>query len=88
VAETTSYPDTDNFAVARLTAYGAPDNDFDDDGKLITGIGGEESAQAVAIQADGKIVAGGRGTTTASRSSATTGATARSTRTSTTTARW
>ena len=48
------------FALARLTTAGALDTTFSFDGKLTTDfIGQNDVAQAVAVQSDGKIVAGG-----------------------------
>ena len=47
-----------HFAVARYNSDGSLDTTFSDDGLLITDIGGEDSANAVAVQPDGKIVAG------------------------------
>ena len=61
----TNRPDSANFAVARYNTNGTLDTSFDGDsgngnGKVITGFGGDEEAQAVAIQPfDGKIVAAG-----------------------------
>jgi uncharacterized delta-60 repeat protein len=49
-----------DFALARLNANGSPDTSFDDDGRLTTDFdGSSEEVTAVAIQADGKIVAAG-----------------------------
>src|SRR5262249_6556928 len=51
-----------DFALARYNPDSSPDNSFDGDGKVVTdvsGIGKEDAAFAVAIQADGKIVAAG-----------------------------
>ena len=49
-----------DFAVARYTAAGALDTGFSTDGKVTTAIGsGNETAFAVAVQSDGKIVAAG-----------------------------
>ncbi|HEX5692618.1 MAG TPA: hypothetical protein VFX76_21535, partial [Roseiflexaceae bacterium] len=47
----------DDFAIARLHSTGQLDSGFDNDGKLTTGFGHNESAYAIAIQPDGKIVA-------------------------------
>src|SRR5262249_52732806 len=47
---------------ARYNPDGSPDTSFDGDGQVVTdvsGIGKEDAAFAVAIQADGKIVAAG-----------------------------
>lgn len=49
-----------NFALARYDPNGSLDTSFDGDGKLTTDFGGfNDGAFAVAIQADGKIVAAG-----------------------------
>ena len=51
----------EDFAVVRYDAHGALDTGFDSDGKVTTAIGsGEDVAFAVAVQADGKIVAAGK----------------------------
>jgi uncharacterized delta-60 repeat protein len=47
---------TDDFAVARLKADGTLDNSFNGSGRLIINDRGDNRAQAVAVQADGKIV--------------------------------
>jgi uncharacterized delta-60 repeat protein len=46
-------------AVARITATGALDTSFSGDGLLTIDLGGNDVAQAVAIQPDGKILVGG-----------------------------
>lgn len=53
--------DFDNwFALARFKSDGSPDTSFGDQGRVRTGMGaGEERAEAVAIQADLKIVVAG-----------------------------
>jgi uncharacterized delta-60 repeat protein len=48
-----------HFAVARLTTSGVPDPTFGVGGKTIASLGEYSEANAVSIQADGKIVAGG-----------------------------
>ena len=49
-----------DFAMARYTADGYPDNSFSGDGKLITSLGHSESViNSIAIHPDGKIVAAG-----------------------------
>ena len=49
-----------DFAVARYTAAGVLDTGFSTDGKVTTAIGsGADTALAVAVQSDGKIVAAG-----------------------------
>ncbi len=48
-----------NFALARYNSNGSLDTNFDGDGKVLTDFGGSESARAVAIQPNGKIVAAG-----------------------------
>ncbi|HEX8370760.1 MAG TPA: carboxypeptidase regulatory-like domain-containing protein [Pyrinomonadaceae bacterium] len=55
-----TFPDL-NFAVARYTTDGFLDTDFDIDGRVITDFiaGNADSARALVIQADGKIVVGG-----------------------------
>jgi uncharacterized delta-60 repeat protein len=52
---------TIDFVLARLNTNGSLDTSFDTDGKVTTAIGsGDDFANAVAIQSDGKIVAAGR----------------------------
>ncbi|MES2923616.1 MAG: hypothetical protein V4819_18820 [Verrucomicrobiota bacterium] len=52
----------DDFALARYTASGALDTTFDFDGKVVTDISSANDAcLAIALQADGRIVAGGFG---------------------------
>jgi uncharacterized delta-60 repeat protein len=48
-----------DFAVARLTSAGTPDNSFDGDGEQTTDLGGFEGVDAVAVQKDGAIVLAG-----------------------------
>ncbi len=48
-----------DFALARYNPDGSLDSTFAGDGKLTTGIGGIDSAEDVAIQSDGRIVAAG-----------------------------
>ena len=49
-----------DFALARFNADGSLDTSFDGDGKVTTAIlSGDDVANSVAIQADGKIVAAG-----------------------------
>jgi uncharacterized delta-60 repeat protein len=51
-----------NFAVARVLADGSGlDTTFDTDGKQTVDFGGDDKANGVALQADGKIVAVGQG---------------------------
>jgi len=50
-----------DFALARYTTNGALDNSFAGNGKLAIGFGGDELANAIAIQQDGKIVVAGEG---------------------------
>jgi uncharacterized delta-60 repeat protein len=51
----------DDFAMVRLTSAGALDTTFGATGKFLTTVGtGADTANAVALQADGKIVVGGR----------------------------
>jgi uncharacterized delta-60 repeat protein len=49
----------DDFAIARYRADGTPDSTFGTDGVVLTDVGGADRAAAVALQADGKIVAAG-----------------------------
>ncbi|HEX2234268.1 MAG TPA: delta-60 repeat domain-containing protein [Thermoleophilaceae bacterium] len=51
-----------DFAVARYNPDGSPDTTFDGDGSVLTGFGKGETANDVAIQADGKIVVAGYST--------------------------
>ncbi|HYC45324.1 MAG TPA: DUF4347 domain-containing protein, partial [Burkholderiales bacterium] len=56
----TSSSGNDDFAVVRLNANGSLDTTFSGDGKLTTTIGSSnESAAAVVVQADGKILVAG-----------------------------
>jgi uncharacterized delta-60 repeat protein len=48
-----------DLALARLTPGGLPDPSFDGDGQVVTNLGGDEHGNAVALQADGKIVLAG-----------------------------
>jgi uncharacterized delta-60 repeat protein len=55
-----------DFALARLTSAGALDSSFDGDGQVVTDFlpgadNGHDAAQAVLVQADGRIVAAGAG---------------------------
>ena len=61
VAAGTALRGTDyDFALARYNSDGSLDTSFDGDGKVTTAIGaGHDGATAVAVQADGKIVAAG-----------------------------
>ena len=47
------------FALVRLNSNGSPDTSFDGDGTLTTDFGNTDSADDVAIQADGRIIAVG-----------------------------
>jgi uncharacterized delta-60 repeat protein len=47
------------FALARYNPDGSLDSDFDADGKITTNLGGTGAAHSVAIQPNGKIIAGG-----------------------------
>lgn len=58
--------DLSDFAVARYKTDGALDKTFGSSGKVKVDLGGHDAASAVAIQADGKIVVGGRGATNCS----------------------
>ena len=56
-------PTTNDFALARLNADGTPDTSFGSGGKVTTHFGaGSDSAYAVVVGEDGKIVAGGKAT--------------------------
>jgi len=60
VAGTSSNGTNNDFAVVRYNTDGTLDTTFDTDGKVTTAIGGSyDSANAIAIQSDGKIVAAG-----------------------------
>jgi uncharacterized delta-60 repeat protein len=48
-----------DIALVRYTAKGELDAGFGSDGKVLTDLGGDDQAQAFAIQKDGKIVAAG-----------------------------
>jgi uncharacterized delta-60 repeat protein len=55
-----------DFALARLTTEGAPDASFGGDGRVVTDFlpgpdNGQDAAHAVAVQADGRILAAGSG---------------------------
>lgn len=52
--------DNSDYALARYNADGSLDNTFDSDGKLTTDFGGDDRADAVVLQNDGKIVVAGR----------------------------
>ena len=52
---------TGDFALARYNPNGSLDTSFSGDGKQTTDFGGDDRARAVAIRADGKIVAVGEG---------------------------
>jgi uncharacterized delta-60 repeat protein len=57
---TIASPSNGDFCLARYNANGSLDTSFDGDGKVKTPISaGDDSANAVAIQGDGKIVAAG-----------------------------
>jgi uncharacterized delta-60 repeat protein len=61
IAGYTNVNGNDDFALVRLTSTGLLDTSFDGDGRLAVdfGFGTAERATAIAIQSDGKIVAGG-----------------------------
>lgn len=48
-----------DFAVARFTDSGSPDEDFSEDGKVTTSLHDEDDGQSLVLQPDGKIVVGG-----------------------------
>jgi uncharacterized delta-60 repeat protein len=56
---TSAGPEGLNFALARYNPNGSPDPSFGGDGRVAIDFGGGEAANALAIQADGKIVAAG-----------------------------
>ncbi len=59
----TGNPSTNDFALARYNADGTPDSTFGSGGKSTTHFGvGNDSAYAVAVQEDGRIVVGGKAT--------------------------
>jgi uncharacterized delta-60 repeat protein len=49
-----------DFAIARYTFKGDPDTTFGTQGKVLTDFGGDDRAEAVALQSDGQIVVAGR----------------------------
>ena len=49
----------DDFALARYNANGSLDTSFSGDGRKRTNFGGSDSANGVALQGDGRIVAVG-----------------------------
>jgi uncharacterized delta-60 repeat protein len=52
--------DDEDFALARYHADGSPDTSFGTAGKQVTAVGtGDDAANAMAVQADGKILLGG-----------------------------
>jgi len=52
-----------NVALVRLLPNGVLDSSFGDAGRVITGIGGDESANGIAIQDDGRILIAGKTST-------------------------
>jgi uncharacterized delta-60 repeat protein len=56
---TTASGGDNDFALARYNSNGTLDNTFSGNGLVITGFGGSDVCTSVAIQSDGKIVAGG-----------------------------
>jgi uncharacterized delta-60 repeat protein len=50
---------TSDFALARYNPDGSPDASFGGDGKLLTDFGGYDSAAALGIQTDGRLLAAG-----------------------------
>jgi uncharacterized delta-60 repeat protein len=60
VGDSNSGAETD-FALARYNPNGSLDPSFSGDGRQTTNFGGTDQANGVALQANGKIVAGGRG---------------------------
>ncbi len=57
--DTTFFGTNDNFAVARLNPDGLLDADFDGDGKAQFGFNGQDSAEAVALDSQRRIVIAG-----------------------------
>ncbi len=49
-----------DFALARFNGDGSLDTAFDGDGTVVTDFGGVDALAALAVQADGKVVAGGQ----------------------------
>jgi uncharacterized delta-60 repeat protein len=56
---TEGFVENHDYALARLNTDGSFDTSFDTDGKLTTSIGAYDSAEAIAIQTDNKIVVAG-----------------------------
>jgi uncharacterized delta-60 repeat protein len=50
-----------NFVAWRYNSDGSLDSSFGSSGEVVTDFGGEDQARAVALQSDGRIIAGGRG---------------------------
>jgi uncharacterized delta-60 repeat protein len=50
---------TNNFAIARINPNGTFDKAFSSDGKAVYGFGGNDAANAVALQRDGNVVVAG-----------------------------
>jgi uncharacterized delta-60 repeat protein len=50
-----------DFAAVRLLPDGTPDESFGEGGAVVTDLGGDDKAAAVAVQLDGKVVLAGRG---------------------------
>jgi uncharacterized delta-60 repeat protein len=59
VAGTTNGASSSDFALARYHKDGTLDLRFGRDGKVVTDVGGDDGATAVAIQRDGRIIASG-----------------------------
>jgi uncharacterized delta-60 repeat protein len=53
------YNPAHDFMLVRYTPEGSVDPSFDDDGMVVTDLGGQDVVRAVSIQSDGKIVAAG-----------------------------
>ncbi len=60
-----TWPSPGAFALERYNPDGTPDTSFGDGGRVLTTIGYSASIHALAIQPDGKIVAGGESVSTA-----------------------
>jgi uncharacterized delta-60 repeat protein len=60
VAIGTTFAGDQDFALARFMSDGTLDPTFEGDGRVVTDFGGEDAAEAIAIDSSGRIVGGGR----------------------------